>query len=46
MAVIKMATRNQEQLTLADTEEKGRGGREEENPGGCLDFWDKIFFRV
>ena len=45
MAVIKMATRNQEELTVVDTEENGRGERKE-NPEGWLDFWDKIFFRV
>ena len=45
MAVIKRATRNQEVLTVADTEEKGRGEREE-IPEGWLHFWDKIFFRV
>ena len=45
MAVIKLATEIQEELRVADTEEKGRGEREE-NPEGWLDFWDKIFFRV
>ena len=45
MAVIKRATRNQEVLTVADTEEKGRGERAE-IPEGWPDFWEKIFFRV
>ena len=45
MAVIQSATRNLEELTVADTEEKGRG-EGEETLEDWLDFWDKIFFRV